>query len=41
VLPEVDRRAFLGLGAVAAAGAITASTRLHAQQASAAPYVNG
>lgn len=42
ILPEVDRRAFLGLGAIAAAGAaITAASSAKAQQSSATPYVNG
>lgn len=41
ILPEVDRRAFLGLGAIAAAGAITAASSAKAQQGTATPYVNG
>ena len=41
VLPQVDRRAFLGLGAVAAAGAITAASRSQAHEVSTVPYIDG
>lgn len=39
--PEVDRRAFLGLGAIAAAGALTAASGSQAQERGPVPYVNG